>query len=369
MRNVPLLVLGAGVDGLGAALALAHQGFPVHVLDRGPDPLRAPPGAGSGVLMPDACRELAALGLHDRVRTVAVEAAALVHVDAATGRPLQEVDLGATVRERFGFPVLCLPPGELRRVLAAACADDDMISVEYDARPTTVDDVVDAALVGDADGPTHRAEALVAADGLDSRARLLLGDGAPLAPPYGVHTADADVVSPDPVLRMYSSPVLHAAAAPGGGVWLAARADLARPDLDAALDRHLPELRDAIAPVLGGGPPRITGHHRPLARWTRHRIAVLGEAAQPLLPHGGHIAAQSLLDAAALGRAFDRCDGRVLEAFELYARVRAPARLRAAHAVAEFAGLCHADGLARRLRDRLWSGHVPDPLAEVVGAA
>ena len=65
MDPVPLLVLGAQFTGLAAALALAHQGFPVHVLDREP---RVATGHDLVVLSPAAFGELASLGLGGRPR-------------------------------------------------------------------------------------------------------------------------------------------------------------------------------------------------------------------------------------------------------------------------------------------------------------
>lgn len=369
MQHVPLLVLGAGVDGLAAALALAHQGFPVHLAERAPGPGPDPAGgSGTHLLPPDACRELAALGLLDRVLGVATEPDRLVHLDALSGRILRDLDLGATVRSRFDAPLLCVPEAALRGVLTAACAADEMITVEYGVRPTTVDDAVEAALVGNEEGPLFRAEALVAADGVGSRARLLLGDGEPVAAPFAVTAAWREPAGPRSVVRAFSSPWLHASWTPGteaDGFSLITRADVPPPELWRLAEQAVPELREPALAALDAGPAEIVRHHRPLARWARHRLVVTGAAAQPLLPHRRHGAAQALLDAAALGRAFDRCDGRVLEAFESYERIRAAAAARSAARAHDYAGLCHAEGLTRRLRDRHWSGVAPDLLAEV----
>jgi salicylate hydroxylase len=94
---------------------------------------------------------------------------------------------------------------------------------------------------------------------------------------------------------------------------------------------------------------------------------VLGAAAQPLLPHSGEDENQALLDAQALGAAFDRSDGRILPGLEGYETLRAPARAACAARVAEFAALSHAEGLTRRLRDRLWAREAVDEVAEVLG--
>ena len=180
MEHVPLLVLGAGIDGLAASLCLAHQGFPVELLDRGPDPesLDDAGPSGSMVLRPSAARVLHGLGLLDTLRPRALEVQRYTHLDAGSGQPLRKVELGDVARARFGYPCLIVARRDLRRALAQACAADEMIGVHYECRPTAVEDIGDAALVTLDGGTSWRAEALVGADGSSSRVRGLLEAGA-----------------------------------------------------------------------------------------------------------------------------------------------------------------------------------------------
>jgi 2-polyprenyl-6-methoxyphenol hydroxylase-like FAD-dependent oxidoreductase len=134
------------------------------------------------------------------------------------------------------------------------------------------------------------------------------------------------------------------------------------------LDGTCPEVRAATT----GAAPAVTDvlrHHAPLERPTRHRMTVVGAAAQPVLPHTAQSASQALLDAGALGRAFDRADGRIVPALQDYARERGAARAVAAERALDFAALCHADGLLRRVRDRLWRASPIDATAAVVEAS
>ena len=55
-------------------------------------------------------------------------------------------------------------------------------------------------------------------------------------------------------------------------------------------------------------------------------------------------------------------------ALDVYEGLRAKAAAIAAERALNFAALCHADGLVRRLRDQLWGGVAPDGVAEIVGA-
>ena len=75
MAQLSAVVVGAGVGGLAAAVALQQAGWTVRVLERSP----AGPAAGLGIsLWPNALRALGSLGLQDRVRAGAVLRAVVV---------------------------------------------------------------------------------------------------------------------------------------------------------------------------------------------------------------------------------------------------------------------------------------------------
>lgn len=377
MEQVPLLVLGTGIDGLATALCLAHQGFPVQVLDRGPDPAVEddPALTGSTLLRPAATRVLHGLGLLDPLVGRTLELQRLTHLDAGTGQPLRKIELGEQVRARFGYPVLIVARQTLRRTLAEACARDEMISTRYDSRLTGVEDIGDAALVTVEGGEEWRAEALVGADGASSRVRALLDGGAgALSPTFVARRGTVAATAGEPAhpeLRVWSAPALQVARlpSPGGGadVLFVTRADLPPAEREWIVSRLDPDVRRALSGVATREPDQVVAHQRPLPRWTRHRLTVVGAAAQPLLPHAGEEENQALLDAHALGAAFDRSDGRILPGLEGYEALRATARAACAAKVAEFAALAHAEGLTRRLRDRLWAREAVDEVAEIVG--
>lgn len=374
MDQAPLIVLGADLDGLAAALSLAHQGFPVHVLERGGRTDASPDAA---VLTPAAVQALAVLGLGEPVVDRAAEPAELIHADGDTGAVLRKIALGAAVRERFGQPYLTVRRSDLRAVLVAACDVDDMIHVEYGHRTASVEDLGEGVLVTDGEGRRYRSEALVAADGASSRVRELLGGGHAASLPFVVHTGPGP---PSTVgvrmMRLWSSPSLLVVQMPiaehGSEVAVVVRGDLydemRQRDGDRALSqmlaRHCPDVR-AVADGAMGGVGRIFRHHAPLERWTRHRMTVLGAAGSPMLPHAALATPSALVDAGALGAAFDRADGRILPAFDAYARSRARPSARSAERSHEFAMLCHSEGLLRRLRDLLWGGGRLDALAAV----
>ena len=197
-----------------------------------------------------------------------------------------------------------------------------MVTVEYERPVESVEDLGDAALVTAVDGAVYRAEALVGADGPFSR-------GIPRAPrrrPPGIRALpDAPDVRGAGRRRraaplVVARPARHARRRAGrsrGRLGDRAPRRPRRHGPDAVddvvarlLDGTCPEVRAATT----GAAPAVTDvrrHHAPLDRPTRHRMTVVGAAAQPVLPHTAQSASQALLDAGALGRAFDRADGRI----------------------------------------------------------
>src|SRR5919206_1907698 len=95
------IVIGAGIGGLGAASALARQGWAVTVFERAAS--LDPVGAGLGVA-PNALRALDTLGLGDALR-----ARAAIQGDAGIRRPdgrwIYRTSM-ASVRQRFGDPLV-----------------------------------------------------------------------------------------------------------------------------------------------------------------------------------------------------------------------------------------------------------------------
>ncbi|MGB8946083.1 MAG: FAD-dependent monooxygenase, partial [Streptomyces sp.] len=114
-------IVGGGIGGLAAAIALHRRGWRVEVLERAPEFTEI--GAGIS-LWPNALRALAALGLADTVRALgAVEAAGGVR--DRRGRWLTRTD-NAELTRRFGHPLLVLHRADLLRALAEALPADSL---------------------------------------------------------------------------------------------------------------------------------------------------------------------------------------------------------------------------------------------------
>jgi 2-polyprenyl-6-methoxyphenol hydroxylase-like FAD-dependent oxidoreductase len=175
---VEIVVIGGGVGGLTAALALAQGGHRVQVLERAAR--FAQPGPALR-LAPNATSVLARLGLLDQVLELGSRPRQAVLRDLGSGRQLARLKLGAPLTARYGAPYVIAGRADLLSLLADACEDAD---VELSpGRDVTKVEVAPRALrglghavVSCADNRSYSADAVLGADGAQSALRMLLGN-------------------------------------------------------------------------------------------------------------------------------------------------------------------------------------------------
>ena len=167
----PIVIAGAGIAGLAAALAFARNGRSVRILERSPRLAEA--GAGLQ-LSPNATRILDRLGVLPRLRPSAVQPEAIVLRAASDLRPLAEVPLGQAAERRWKAPYLVAHRADLQQALLATVAEQPAIEIALGAaaRDYRADAAGAIVSVDTADGAMEiRAALLVAADGVWSRLR------------------------------------------------------------------------------------------------------------------------------------------------------------------------------------------------------
>ena len=370
-----LVVAGGGIGGLAAALAARHAGWEARVLEQadafselgagiqlGPNAARIV--RDWGLLTAGALRERVFLPQFLRVR------------DGVDGGELASLALGG-MEQRYGAPYLTVHRGDLLSALLEE-ARARGVRMHTRRRVSHLAELQDAVRVKAAGGPDVEAEAVVIAEGLWSEARGTIGnDGAPLATGHLAYRGLAWQADLPPPLRsrevtVWLAPRMHLVTYPvrGGDVLNVVclvegqvRGDPRSWDQVAVRS----ELESALGPVCAGVRERLASvpewrlwalHDRAPLRGAdalaRGRLALLGDAAHPMLPYLAQGAGMALEDARELQRVLAVADGRLVDvptAFRRYALNRWQRVAKVQARSRRNARIFHADGALRASRN------------------
>jgi salicylate hydroxylase len=170
-----IVISGAGIAGLTAAIAFARRGFAVRILARA----AALEEVGAGLqISPNATRILSRLGVLDIVAPLTVRPEAVVLRDATTLKERASVPLGASAERRWKAPYLVAHRADLQSALLARANEIDSIELSLGTSVTDVQLRSDGITVSfDQNGISSEVSAslFVAADGVWSHSRRLVG--------------------------------------------------------------------------------------------------------------------------------------------------------------------------------------------------
>jgi salicylate hydroxylase len=382
-----VVVAGAGIAGLTAAIALARRGHAVQVHERA----QRLEETGAGLqLSPNAVHVLEDLGVLDALMPAAVRPDEVTLLDARNLGLLARVRLGDFAERRWGAPYLVAHRADLHSALLARAGTEPNISIMTGA--TVADFAVHARGVTvstDRDGTILETLAglLVGADGVWSRLRGLAGekgrsrfsgsiawrasvrgDGT-AGEILGRHAeANAVTVFIHPRLHLVVYPlrggetlnlVAVTAGHSPGEVW-AGRAE--RPLLEAAVSGCAKPIRELVAAVAGWTVWPI--HTVSFDAWTvGGSFALIGDAAHAMTPFAAQGAAMAIEDAATLADAIAAAPADAAAALADWetARKARIARVVRRGALNRFAW--HASGPVALARDLLLGTRSPERLA------
>jgi salicylate hydroxylase len=334
-------VVGAGLGGLNAAVALIQRGFDVTVYEQA-DALGE---IGAGIqLSPNASRVLIALGLDQAFEAIAFEPDRHVVRNWKTGSIVSATQMKGVFRSQYGAGYFGAHRADfhsvLQRAVPAKC-------IRLNARCTGVSERGERVLLTFADGSTAEADVVVGADGIRSAVRTSLYG--PDAPRFTGHIVWRGLVPIEALPKGLIEPDMTAWFGPKGTVvhyyvrrgemvnWIAHyEADWREESWSVESDWR--EALDAYAgwhPLLGELFSRTQRCYKwalydrdPLPRWTLGRATLLGDAAHPMLPYLAQGAAQAIEDGYVLADMLDRHRDDPRQALLAYEQARLPRTAR-----------------------------------------
>jgi 2-polyprenyl-6-methoxyphenol hydroxylase-like FAD-dependent oxidoreductase len=378
-RRLRIVVVGAGIGGLTAVVALHAAGHQVTVVER--EPALTGTGGHLGV-QSNAVLALRRLGLADAVVAAGVPVERF-ELMSWSGRRLAWWSPGELGRE-LAAPNVTVPRQVLLRALAEAAAE---VPIRFGEPLVELAETPSEVVVRLLGGAELRADVLVGADGIRSTVRRLLG--LPGQPRYAGYRswrartpARPEELGPG-VARHYLAPgrTFGCWPLPGGGTyWVATRAQrlgdtpTTVPADDQSQAEHRELLRafaDAPAAVrtllAATEPGALLGlpvHSlADVGAWSTGRVVLLGDAVHAMQPTTGQGAAQAMLDALCLAEQLAAVTGpapdpaELRHAFERYVQARWPAVTAIAREAAGLGQMHHVGNpLGRLVRDAVVRG-------------
>ena len=372
-----ICIVGAGLGGLSAALALLQKGFRVTVLEQA----SALGEIGAGVqLGPNAVGVLYRLGLQTALELVTCETLGKRVRLWNTGQTWPLFDLGTVSREMYGYPYLTVHRADLHRVLIEAVRALQADALVLNAKLQSLQAHSAGVELRLADGRVWAADAVIGADGVHSMVRAaLFGEDAPrysgvmawrgvidaaklpshMREPYGTNW-----VGPGSHVVQYplrQGTLMNFVGAIEGTHW-AVESWSERGTREECLSDFAGWHEEVQAMIQAIDVPYkwVLKVREPMDTWSRGPVTLLGDACHPTLPFLAQGAAMAIEDGYMLARALAMCPTQPDLAFARYEAVR---KARTARVVEGSAAntkrfhnpaLAHAQGAAEYVA-REWS--------------
>ena len=374
MDTERIVVAGGGIGGLAAALALAHKGFAVTVLERAAKFEEV----GAGIqLGPNAFHALDRLEIGEIARAKAVFIDKLRLMDAISGEEITHVDVTGAFRERFGNPYGVIHRADIHLSILEAVEHHPLIRFRTSTLVQRLEQDGSSANVVDQHGKRYRADAVIGCDGVKSVIRrTLIGDQAKVTG-HVVYRAVVDIAEMPKELQInapvvWAGPNCHLVHYPlrGGQQYnLVVTFHSREPEVWGVRDGS----KEEVLSYFEGIHPRphqmldrpkswrrwATADRDPVPFWSQGRATVLGDAAHPMTQYMAQGACMALEDAVTLGAAITDSDFDFITALRRYDTVRIPRTARVLYSAREMGRIYHAKGVERLVRNQLWIGRTP----------
>jgi salicylate hydroxylase len=376
---LPALVLGGGIGGLAAALALARKGCRVRLFEQGAELKEI----GAGIqLGPNVYHMFEVLGLTEAIERWSAHPENLIMMDALTGEEVTRLPVGsAAFRQRFrGYLYGVIHRGDLYQVLLEACRGEKGIELNEKRKGLSFEDKGERVLLHMDGGETIEGACLVGCDGLWSKVRAqILGAGKPRVSGHIAYRAvlpraavPADLWQNNVVL--WAGPKTHLVHYPlrrGELYNLVAvfHSDRYEEGWDIygdpeELERKFAHERAEVRRLLekiNVWKMWVLCDREPARHWSKGRATLLGDAAHPTLQYLAQGANMAIEDAVVLAACAELTGFDWERTFKLYEDARYKRTARVQIMSRYYGDAYHAAGVVRELRN--------DVLAPRPGAA
>src|SRR3990170_4538969 len=376
-KNLPILVVGGGIGGLAAALALSKKGRTVQVLEQA----AAFGEIGAGIqLGSNVFKMFDYLGLTEAINRAAVFPDNLIMRDALSGEELIRVPVGSEAfRARFKFPYGVTHRADIHGAFLEACQESPLVTLLASQKVAGYEDRGDRVVVSTEAGANVEGEVLIAADGLWSKVRgQLVGDGKPRV---SGHIAYRAVIPTSKVPKhlqqkdvvLWAGPKTHLVHYPlrrgevynlvvvfHSGRYEEGWDTYGDPEeLHERFKDERPEVLEFLA-MVDEWKMWVLCDREPIKGWSKGRVVLLGDAAHPMLQYLAQGACMATEDAVVLANKIEAAKGDHASAFDAYEKER---YLRTARVqlMARFYGeVYHATDVKRDLRNSLLKNASPE---------
>ena len=357
----PILIAGGGIGGLAAAIALADKGFRCRVLER----REFVEEAGAGIQIgPNGVKALRALGADVHLQPYVGVPDALVIRDATSGGPLTTLPFGSQIERRFGAPYWTVHRADLHSALSAVASRHPGIVLTGSFAADRLEATATGVKLVSETGAEATGAAVIGADGLWSRMRGYVA-GPTDARFTGrrafrtVIPADSanTLMAPDAVALWLGQRchVVHYPVRGGAEIAVVVVLQEKFPQIGWALPADWADIEKRIGPRVNapllkalarGGPWRAWDLHElpPLPAWSNGAIALLGDAAHPMLPFLAQGGVMALEDALTLAHFAAASPGDLPAAFTRYHDARKARVVRVVGAAARNGHIYHLSG-------------------------
>lgn len=375
--NDPILIVGGGIGGLCAAVALAKVGQPVRVLEQS----NSFSEAGAGIQVgPNAWRLLQGLGLEELISVFAAVPQGIRIYDGLNGELLNTVHLGQRSEQRYGAPRIVIRRAHLQKCLLETAWTQADLEITTGFKVTDCKSLDRGVEAIDTSGVSVRGRAVIGADGLQSTLRECVEETRPetigmTAWRTAIRASDA----PESLRQPYI------------GVWMGPYCHLVHYPVDAGAEVDIMAIIEDTYHYDGWGAPGETEDllpffsdwhkstyqilerlsdwtkwtlftMKPLKAWGHGRFTLLGDAAHPVQPFLAQGSAMAIEDAAVLADEIHKSPDEIPAALRRYEQLRAPRAARVQNASERLGYVYHLAGLFRWARNFAIRRREPDAL-------